>query len=175
MGAMREADLEQLYARLERPIYNVVYRWVWQPEAAQEIVQEAFVRLWRMRERIEQETVEALVYRIALNLAATHARKRKRWRLLPIGALRRSEEIAVGPEQRLAEREERTRLRAAVESLPDDLRRVVLLCVFSELSYEQIGRMLSIPAGTVGSRRHRALRLLREKLSDDERPVRRTV
>ena len=49
---------------------NVVYRWVWRAEEAQDIVQEAFVRLWRMRERVDLATVEPLVHRIALNLGA---------------------------------------------------------------------------------------------------------
>ena len=69
--------LEDLYIRLEKPVYNVVYRWVWNREEAQDLVQEAFVRLWRMQDRVRLETVEPLVFRIALNLAANRRRAKK--------------------------------------------------------------------------------------------------
>ena len=53
MGGERERfdekKLETFYARLEKPVYNVVYRWLWREEDARDVVQEAFVRLWRMR------------------------------------------------------------------------------------------------------------------------------
>ena len=75
--------------------------------------------------------------------------------------------------------EQRQLVRAAIDALPEDLRRVVLLCEYSELSYEEIATALSIPAGTVGSRRNRALRRLKKQLSKEigagERPVRETV
>jgi len=65
MTSMREDDLERLYARLEKPLCNVVFRWVWNMDDAQD----AFVRLWRMRARVDLATVELLIYKIALNLA----------------------------------------------------------------------------------------------------------
>lgn len=165
---MREADLEQLYARLEKPLYNVVFRWVWRPEEAQDVVQEAFVRLWRMRARVDMETVEPLLYRIALNLAASRRRSRRIWRWVSLEALRDSGSAELAADESLAARERRARLRAAVEALPEELRRVVLLCEYSGMSYEQIGGILSIPAGTVGSRRNRALRKLREQLAEGQ-------
>ena len=66
-------------------------------------------------------------------------------------------------------------MREAVNSLPEELRRVVVLCECSELTYDEIGAVLSIPAGTVGSRRHRALRLLRERLEEGEASGERTA
>ena len=85
---MREEDLEQLYARLERPLCNLVFRWVWSMDDAQDIVQDAFLRLWRMRERVNMNTVDPLIYKIALNLAASRRRSRKRWRWVTLDVLR---------------------------------------------------------------------------------------
>ena len=56
---MREDDLEQLYVRLERPLCNLVSRWVWKMDDAQDVVQDAFIRLWRMRERIDMDTASS--------------------------------------------------------------------------------------------------------------------
>jgi RNA polymerase sigma-70 factor (ECF subfamily) len=176
---MRETDLERLYARMEKPLYNVVFRWTWQAEEAQDIVQEAFVRLWRMRERVDMKTVEPLVYRIALNLASSRKRSARLWRWVSLEALRESGTPATSAEEALAADEQRRLVRAALDALPEDLRRVVMLCEYSELSYDEIAAALSIPAGTVGSRRNRALRRLEKQLSKEigagERPARETV
>jgi RNA polymerase sigma-70 factor (ECF subfamily) len=162
---MREEDLEQLYARLEKPLYNVVFRWVWNLDDAQDIVQEAFARLWRMRARIDMDTVDALIYKIALNLAASRRRSNRVWRWVSLEALHEVRAPVRPADESLVAGEERARLRSAVEALPEDLRRVIMLCEYSELSYDEIAGVLSIPAGTVGSRRHRALRQLKHQLS----------
>ena len=60
-----------------------------------------------------------------------------------------------------------SRLRRAIGQLPDDVRSVVLLTEFAGLGYEQVAQALGIAEGTVGSRRNRALRLLRTNLVED--------
>ena len=160
-----QAGLEALYLRLERPVYNVVFRWLWDPQDAQEVVQEAFVRLWRMRDRVRVETVEPLVYKIALNQASKKLRWRRTWRLLSFergggehGADTPSADAA------LAGRQRQQAVRAAVEALPEKQRAVVMLCELSELSYAQVAEVLGVPEGTVASRRHTALKSLRQAL-----------
>lgn len=162
---MSEEELEQLYARLERPLCNVVYRWMWNMDEAQDVVQDAFVRLWRMRRRVDMTTVEPLLYKIALNAAASRRRSKRVWRWVSLDTIRDPRSAAPSADEALSVREDRGRVRHAVEALPEDLRRVIMLCEYSSLSYDEIATALSIPAGTVGSRRHRALRRLRDALS----------
>jgi len=166
MAFMREEDLERLYARLEKPLCNVVFRWVWNMDDAQDVVQDAFVRLWRMRARVDLDTVEPLIYKIALNLAASRRRASKIWRWVSLEFLRDPASDSRPADESLAARDECARLRAEVEALPEDLRRVIVLCEFSELRYDQVAALLAIPPGTVGSRRHRALRRLKQELSE---------
>ena len=142
---MREEDLEQLYRRLERPLCNLVFRWVWSMADAQDVVQDAFVRLWRMRERVDTDTAEPLIYKIALNLAVSRDRSRRRWRWVPLDAIRSVASKNQAADEALAVCEERTRLRAAVEGLPEDLRQVVMLCEYSDFTYPQIARRLTAP------------------------------
>jgi RNA polymerase sigma-70 factor (ECF subfamily) len=158
-------SFERLYGRLERPLYNVVYRWVWNAADAREIVQEAFVRLWDMRARVRPDTAERLVWRIALNLAASRRRSRKLWGWL---GLEKAEAHRSGPDasQSLADHERERAIRAAVEALPQKLREVVMLCELSSMSYAEVAETLSIPVGTVGSRRNAALERLRSALED---------
>ena len=156
------AALERTYVRLERPVYNVVYRLTWSAEDAHDIVQEAFVRLWTMRERVRPETVDPLVYRIALNLA----RNRRRWARLRsfFGLDERHADQRPGADERLLGEERALEIRAAVDRLPEGERAVILLTHFSELSYREVAGILDIPEGTVGSRRNSALRALRDAL-----------
>ncbi len=171
-GTLDDTRLELLYARLETPIYNVVYRWVWNEAEAHDIVQEAFVKLWRMRARVNLATVEPLVYRIAVNLAANRRRSRKLWRWVSMDALRASSDSRASADETLAAEQTRRAVRAAIDGLPEKYRRVITLCELTELSYEQIADSLGIAVGTVGSRRNTALQLLRTKLGplqDDSR------
>ena len=166
-----EPALERLYLSLEKSLYNVVYRWLWSSDEARDVVQEAFMKLWAMRARVRLESVEPLVYRIALNLAASRRRWRRRWRWLSLDGLReRRAPASSSPELNASRSEIGERLRRALVALPEELRRVVVMCELSELSYEQIAGVLGIPAGTVGSRRHRALKLLRRSLGEAEAP-----
>lgn len=161
---LSRAEIEALYLRLERRVFNIVYRWVWDWEESQDLVQESFLKLWRMRERVRCETVEPLVYRIAVNLAANRRRSRRLWRWTGLALVR----DRAGCEARIADdlerREERRAVRCAIEALPNHLRQVILMCEYSELSYAEIGTALGIPAGTVGSRRNAALKRLRKSL-----------
>ena len=165
---MLQADLERLHARLERPLYNVAFRWAWNADDASDLVQEAFVRLWRMRKRVDMRRVEPLIYRILLNLAASRRRTSRVWRWVSLGALRETAATGAGPDERMLSDTRHAELRRAVEQLPEELRSVVVLCECTDLTYDRVAEILGIPPGTVGSRRHRALRLLRERLENAE-------
>ena len=55
-------------------MFNVVYRWLWNASDAQEVTQEAFLKVWKARHRVDATTVEPLLYRTALNLASNRRR-----------------------------------------------------------------------------------------------------
>lgn len=161
-----QAALELLYGRLETSMYNVVYRWLWDSEEAHDVVHEAFVRVWKSRHEVDMATVEALLYKTALNLASNRRRSRKLWRWVSLEALWDRQGSGGLADAELSRAQQDAVVRRAVEALPEPLRRVVMLCELSNLTYEQVGLILSIPAGTVGSRRNKALRLLRESLGN---------
>ncbi|MEQ1508560.1 MAG: sigma-70 family RNA polymerase sigma factor [Myxococcota bacterium] len=159
------AALESLYVRLEKPLYNVVYRWVWDPTVAEDIVHDTFVRLWSARRQVVTATVEPLVYRIALNLV----RNRRRWHrlrtFLGLDGLRAG---APPADEALADHHRADRVRAAIDALPDKLRTVMVLTAYSGLSYAEIAALTGTPEGTVGSRRNRAIALLRAAVGGED-------
>lgn len=65
-----------------------------------------------------------------------------------------------------------SRVRQAIETLPENYREVVVLCELHEMSYEEAASALGCPVGTVRSRLHRARNILLEKLRDAQ-PARR--
>lgn len=159
---LREDALYASYRRLERPLYNVLYRQLWQAEDCQDVIHDTYMRLWERRARVDEATLDPLVWTTALNLARNRLRWRRLWRHAPL------EEAAELPlagdtEDFLATR----RLRAALRELPPASRDVLLLSHFSELRGAEIADVLGIPAGTVASRKHHAMERLKALLGDD--------
>ena len=163
MTGVDEASWVELYRALERPLYNVVYRWLWDRMESQDVVQEAFLRCWRARDRIRREGFTAFVFTTALNLAANRRRRKKLWRLVSFDALR--EELPHGQD---AEHVLSRRMQRAIDELPERLKRVLLLCELAGMSYGEIAAVTGVREGTVGSRRSRALALLRKRLERQE-------
>ena len=159
-GTLAEEALEALFVHTERALYNVVYRWTWDREDTSEIVQEAFARLWGMRSRVDLPRARALLFRIALNLAAS----RRRWRRVRrFVGLDHAAELDSTPlaEEAMIERQRAHRVQAAIDSLPEPLRRTLVLCELTPMTHEEIARVLGTRPGTVGSRRHAALARVR--------------
>jgi RNA polymerase sigma-70 factor, ECF subfamily len=173
-ASLDRPTLERLYQQLERPLYNVVYRWLWDREEARELVQETFVRLWSMRARVALDTLQPLVYRVALNLAANRRRWRRLRRLVTLEALRARAGENPGADDDLEQAQRRAALHAAVDRLPERLRKVIVLCELGEMSYAEVANVLQIPPGTVASRRNAALSQLRQALQTTASPVARS-
>jgi RNA polymerase sigma-70 factor, ECF subfamily len=156
--------LEELYLRHERGLYNIAYRYVWNRDDALDVVHDAFVRMWRKRDRIDWERAAGLAYRTVLGLASNRRRTRAvRALLTPLVAWGRARDDR--PDALLAAAEDDAAVRRGIERLPERLRSVLVMCTFTELDYAAIGEILELPAGTVGSRRTEAVARLRAELS----------
>jgi RNA polymerase sigma-70 factor (ECF subfamily) len=158
MTAVDNAQWIDVYRRLEKPLYNVVYRVIWDAAESQDVVQDAFLRCWRRRADIHAEGFRALLYRTALNLASNRRRRTRVWRLVGVAAL---ENVA---DQSVAADALSKSMRDALDGLPVTLRDVLLLTELAGMTYPEVAATLGIAEGTVGSRKTRALALLRERL-----------
>lgn len=162
-GALDEGALECLFVDCERTLFNVVYRWTWDREDASEIVQEAFARLWSMRTRVDRPKARALLFRIALNLAASRRRWKRVRRFVGLEEAGGSDAAPLA-EDALMQQQRSRRVQAAMGTLPEPLRRTLVLCEMTALTHEEIAKILGTRPGTVGSRRHAALARLRHAL-----------
>jgi RNA polymerase sigma-70 factor (ECF subfamily) len=149
-----------------RFLYNVAYRLAGNDDDAQDLVQEALIRVRKGLERYEPGSLEGWLARIVTNVFLDEVRRRKRRpadalpedpeRVLPTTPA--ADEVFTGLSDEVQQ---------ALGSRPDDFRVPVVLCDVSDLSYEQIADATGVPIGTVRSRIHRGRRLLRAALVAD--------
>jgi DNA-directed RNA polymerase specialized sigma24 family protein len=74
---LNRVSLEVLYKELEKSLFNLAFRYLWCREEAQDLVQEAFLKLWKIRSRVEMVTVKPLIFKICINLAASRIKRKK--------------------------------------------------------------------------------------------------
>lgn len=161
--AQRQA-LEALYVAHERGLYNAAYRYVWNADDARDVVQDGFVRLWRKRDAIDWDRAAGLAYAIVLGLAKNRRRAFAIRRAFGLAAER--VDLAPSPDTTLAEARLDATVRGCIDELPERLRSVLVMCLFSGLDYAQIAGALGIAPGTVGSRRAEAVARIRARLEE---------
>ncbi|MEW5868730.1 MAG: RNA polymerase sigma factor [Chloroflexota bacterium] len=178
---MQSGDLEalgELYDRHRCMVYRTALAITGDPELANDLLQDVFLRLNRFADRIDpQRPLEPWLYRMTANLAYTAM---KRWqrslRLLEekfdwflIGSSKNS------PQELTEEQDEWRRVETALFDLPLAQRVVVVLFYLNEFSLQEIAETLKIPLGTVKSRLHYGRRSLQYCLQDrplaENRPV----
>lgn len=141
-------------------------------EDALEAVQDAFLRCWRSRERAAAaDDLDAWIFACVLN-AARDLRRRRTVRVSrSAGSLDAEDAMEPmadqsAPPERAAAREDLSRVRAAIRTLPETEREVFLLRQNGDLPYERIAETLGIPVGTAKTRMRSALRRLREVIEE---------
>lgn len=161
---------EAVYDRHGSAAFSLAYRIVGDRKAAEDIVQEAFLSVWRSsaRYRPERGNLRSWLLSVVHNRAIDGLRRElvhQRRRADAEGI----EERMAAPELTDAEafrREEAQTVRAAMEQLPADQLRVVELAYFGGFTHTQIADMLSMPLGTVKGRMRLALDKLRDGLGE---------
>jgi RNA polymerase sigma-70 factor, ECF subfamily len=76
---LQEQELLDCYQALERPLFNVLYRMLWQQQECQDVMQEAFLKVWQQRANLNAATLAAYIYTTALNLVKNRIRWRLNW------------------------------------------------------------------------------------------------
>jgi RNA polymerase sigma-70 factor (ECF subfamily) len=132
------------------------------PADAEDIVQEAFVRFWRARERGEADDPR-LLFPLIRRIAIDHARQGRRRARRAARLAAETETAWFEPPGENGDRAEL--LERSLRNLPTEQREVVVLKVWGELTFEAIGEVLGISPHTAASRYRYALNHLRRTLS----------
>ena len=164
-----EGALAELYDLFGRASYALALRIVRDASQAEDVVQEAFLDLWRNAARFDPSRSRpasyllTFVHRRAVDLVRREqARPQRGGGVEDIAERAGSEDVAGS----LVVREQGASVRAALADLPGPQRQVLELAYFNGLSQSEIAEHLGEPLGTVKSRTHVALSRLRELLGE---------
>ncbi len=159
--------------RYKDQLLNFAYRFLNNPEEAEDVVQETFLRIFRNKHAYREiAKFSTWVYTIAGNLAKTELRKRKRRKYLylsDMGYDDKEYEIvdpSANTEKEVESLFQEKIIQKAIDELPPRFRQVILLVEIQELPYEEVSKIMRVPLGTVKSRVNRARLKLQAKLSD---------
>lgn len=156
--------------RFQRRVFGVAVRIVGDPRLAEDVAQETFLRAWQRAGAFDpcRGTVLSWLLTIARNLAIDTVRLRRIVILDPEELLARREPISErGPADLALLRTETERLRLAIDDLPPDQCRALVLAAFFGRTAREIAESESIPLGTAKTRIRSAMLRLRAALVDD--------
>lgn len=137
-------------------------------DLARDLVQDAFLKLWQQDHERVAAHVGPWLFRVCRNAAMDRLRKDRRMQTLTPDSItfHQKEHSASSRDLRLEEApEEQSRLFACVADLPEKQRDVIRLKFQGELSYREIAEVLELTVSHVGVLLHKAIRTLREQLS----------
>lgn len=158
---MDEHEFDDFYSASFQRVVGQVYAMIGDRDEAQDCVQEAFVRAWAHRRKLERtEYPEAWVRTTAHRLAIS------RWRRTIHG--RRPVDRAVGAATETAPPSEaHVALVAALKQLPEAQRQALVLHHIADLPVHVVARQVGVPEGTIKARLSRGRTALAALLSDD--------
>jgi RNA polymerase sigma-70 factor (ECF subfamily) len=174
MRGVRDGDVAKLGLLFERHhggLFDFFCRTVGDRLAAEDLVQEVFIRILKYRRTYRDEgRFQTWMFHIARNVRTDHVRRRRPDQLT--SAVPEPATDGAGQAAAIETAQDVERLRRALMRLPDDRREVVVLARYRGMSHDEIAAVLRVDAGTVRVRLHRALKELRvlvETMATEER------
>ena len=175
LAAGEDLALNALMSRWSDRLVAFLFRMTGQREAAVDLAQETFVKLYQARRSYRpQGAFSTYLFAIAANLARNHARWKSRHPTVSLdateasGAETRPEPVDLRPtpgEAAIA-REKSAAVNAAIQALPLDLREALTLFMLQEMSYAEIAQLARCSPKAVETRIYRARQILKEQLND---------
>lgn len=165
---------DQLFRRYGPSAFGAALRIVRQQALAEEVVQEAFLALWRAPEAYDpargpfRSFFLALVHHRAVDTVRREERLRARAERAQNLEPGRGEDVAEVVVDDVAMDDRRKEVRGALETLPAEQRRVIELAYFGGYTQTRIAEELGIPVGTVKTRTFAAMRKLRRALYQED-------
>ncbi|HEY4357753.1 MAG TPA: sigma-70 family RNA polymerase sigma factor [Acidobacteriaceae bacterium] len=182
LKAGSEQAFALLIAQYSRPVYSLIARSLCDPADAADVTQEVFVKVFRNISSFHGEaSLRTWIYRIALHEASNQRRwwSRHKRQELTIDAQQENEEgetfcmadalaaTDASPFDCAAREQLRNRVDAALRTVPEVFREVVVLREIEGFGYEEIAEILNVNLGTVKSRLTRGRAALRDALAKE--------
>jgi len=166
-----ERAFGELVSRYESKVYSLALKMVRNPEDAEDVLQDTFLRAYRGIKSFKgNSTFSTWIYRITANSALMRLRKRQ----LPTVSIDDADEReapiniadwAPGPVEQILNQETQAAMTEAIEALPPEFRQVFVLRDIEELSNAEVAEILDLSVAAVKSRLHRARLKVRNRLA----------
>jgi RNA polymerase sigma-70 factor (ECF subfamily) len=173
MAGGSPVEFEELVRPHVDALYRTALRMTGEGAAAEDLVQDCFLKAWKNLDRFERGTnFKAWIFTILTNSYINDYRRKSRAPAMVTDFAEAEPAATVEVPHLTAQEVDRLgerlgdRAKKALQKVPDEFRIVFLLSTIEETSYKDIAAMLGIPIGTVMSRLFRARRMLREELAD---------
>lgn len=161
-----------LVRRWERPIYGLSFRMLGRDEDARDVCQETFLAAFRNLNKFRGDAkFSSWIYRIALN--ACHSKLRKNGTASEYsldledddGRKFELPDLSAEPAADRLQRDERAVLvRRALQALPAEMRQVIIMKEYHEMTFAEIAEVMQLPVSTVKSRLYTGLQQMRARL-----------
>jgi RNA polymerase sigma-70 factor (ECF subfamily) len=164
----KKREFEVLALQYMDSFYNAALRLTRDQTAAEDLVQDAYLRAYRFFDKFEKGTnFKAWLFKIIKNVYINKYRKESKTpQMMDTSDAEASGFLSVTetPENQIFDRLLDDDITKALDSLPDDFRLTLILSDLEGFSYKEIAEILDCPIGTVMSRLHRGRKLLRKNL-----------
>ncbi len=158
--------INALYEQYKHPLFNLIYRHTYNYEAAEDLLQDIFVKIFTRLESLQNyETFNGWAYRIALNTCYSYLRSKKS-KLRDTIPLDEAKKIVNADSHDVQEKVMRKPLDEAIEGLSQGMKSVFLLHDVQGFKHEEIARMLGCSTGTSKSQLFKARMKIRAYLKD---------
>ncbi len=156
-----------LYDRHARAAYSLAYRVMGERQTAEDLVQDAFLKLWRAAGsyRVERGSVRtwllSIVHNRGIDQLRSSASRRRTQERIEASAPRSQPSEAFAQSWRNSQREQ---VREALKTLPEEQLKILELAYFSGYTHVEIAELLGLPLGTVKGRMRLGLKKMRGSL-----------
>src|ERR671932_162701 len=154
-----------LYERHTRAVYSLAYRMMGERQAAEDLTQDAFIKVWRNAAsyRVERGSVRtwvlSVVHNRGIDQLRAQASRRRTQDKIEASAPRSQPSEAFGETWRNAQRKQ---VREALNTLPSEQLKILELAYFSGYTHVEISELLGLPLGTVKGRMRLGLKKIRD-------------
>ncbi len=162
------AEFRRLYDSTFPVLFRVAYRIVGTEDAAEDLCQDAFFRLYERNMQFPNlEEAKYWLIRVVKNAALNYAKRKERERRAYQRAFQEDLRRSETGESEYITGETRQEVQEALQKLPENMRTVLILKEYGELNYKEIGRILGISEGNVKVRVFRAREQLAALIGKD--------
>ncbi|MCL4210663.1 MAG: RNA polymerase sigma factor [Phycisphaeraceae bacterium] len=170
--AISEAKLSEWMTRLGPRLIALSTGICRDRHKAEEIVQEAFVKLWRQPPEAGEVAFSSWLRRVVTNLSINHLKRGRRPGAMPEFSSDPALLVQHREYEQVDDADSVARIRQAMDRLDESKRAILILRAFENMGYEEIAEHLGVPVGTVMSRLNRARAALREEMDALEQEAR---